>query len=98
LKVAYRPVNRWENTVVTLRANTGTEKRATVVTDAGIATEESLKMPTGNHFDYVCVSRPKLKDYKISNDYVPVIVEDKRHQKIILQKVESKKYNRVYVN
>jgi hypothetical protein len=78
---------------MTLRTNTSTEKRATVVIDAGIATEENLKMLTDNHFDYICVSRSKLKDYKINGDYVPVIVEDKRHQKIILQKVESEKYN-----
>lgn len=82
-----------ENIVTTLRANTSTEKRATVVIDAGIATEENLKMLTGNHFDYICVSRSKLKDYKINNDDAPVIVEDKRHQKITLQKVESEKYN-----
>jgi hypothetical protein len=82
-----------ENIVTTLRANTSTEKRATVVIDAGIAMEENLKMLTDNHFDYVCISRSKLKNYKINNDYAPVIVEDKRHQKITLQKVESEKYN-----
>jgi hypothetical protein len=82
-----------ETIVINLRTNTSSEKRATVVIDAGIATEENLKMLTDNNFDYVCVSRSKLKDYKINNDYVPVIVEDKKHQKITLQKVESEKYN-----
>jgi transposase len=77
-----------ENIVTTLRVNTSTEKRATVVIDEGIATEENLKMLTGNHFDYICVSRSKFKNYKINNDYAPVTVEDKRHQKITLQKLK----------
>ena len=82
-----------EKIVTNLRANTSTEKRATVVIDAGIATEENLKMLTDNHFDYVCVSRSKLKDYKINASCAPIIVEDKKRQKITLQKVENEKYN-----
>jgi hypothetical protein len=63
------------------------------VIDAGIATEENLTMLQENDFDYVCVSRCKLKDYKIAPNSSPVEFEDRKRQKISLQKVESEKHN-----
>jgi len=39
--------------------------RAIVVLDAGIATEENLALIRANGYDYVCVSRTKIKDYAI---------------------------------
>ena len=50
--------------------------------DAGIATDENLAMLTENGFDYICVSRSKIKDYTVDTGSVPVMVEDKRKQKI----------------
>ena len=44
---------------------TSTERRAIVVLDAGIATEENRKLIKGIGFDYVCVSPTKTKDYRI---------------------------------
>jgi hypothetical protein len=82
-----------ESIVMKLRGATSVEKRATVVLDAGIATEENLKMLSDNNFDYVCVSRSKLKDYKIVEGSEIIEVEDKKHQKIKLQKLENHKYN-----
>jgi len=79
--------------VTKLRGQTSTAKRAVVVIDAGIATEENLTMLTENNFDYVCVSRCKLKDYRISPDSSPVEIEDRKKQKIQLQKVVSEKHN-----
>jgi hypothetical protein len=79
--------------VINLRSQTSTSKRAVVVIDAGIATEENLAMLTENDFDYVCVSRCKLKDYKIDPGSSPVEVEDRKKQKIRLQKVSSEKHN-----
>jgi hypothetical protein len=77
-----------------LRANTShSAKKGIVVIDAGIATEENQAMLTENGFDYICVSRSKLKDYKIEPDSKTVEVEDKKHQKIQLQKVISDKHN-----
>jgi hypothetical protein len=64
-----------------------------VVIDAGIATEENLAMLNENGFDYVCVSRCRIKDYTIAPGSVPVEVEDKKRQKITLQKVISEKHN-----
>jgi hypothetical protein len=81
-------------TIVTrLRSQTSISKRAVVVIDAGIATEENLTMLGENNFDYVCVSRCKIKDYKIDPDSSPVEVEDKKKQKIQVQKIVSEKYN-----
>ena len=59
-----------------------------MVIDAGIATEDNLRMLTGNNFDYVCVSRCKVKDYRITPDSSPVEIEDRKKQKIRLQKAE----------
>jgi len=82
-----------EETVKKLRRQTSSEKRAVVVIDAGIATEDNLAMLSQNDFDYVCVTRCKLKDYRIDPDCLPVEVEDRKKQKIQLQKVVSEKHN-----
>jgi len=82
-----------EEIVTNLRGQTSTAKRAVVVIDAGIATEENLRMLQENNFDYVCVSRCKLKDYRIAPDSLPIEVEDRKKQKIQLQKVVSEKHN-----
>jgi hypothetical protein len=82
-----------EGVVKTLRAKTSTCGRAIVVIDAGISTDENLAMLKENKFDYVCVSRSKIKDYTVDAESIPVIVEDKKKQKIKLQKVVSEKHN-----
>jgi hypothetical protein len=78
--------------VLKLRGATSSQIRATVVIDAGIATEENLQMLLDNGFDYVCVSRSKLKNYTIDPQSVPIEVEDRKQQKIRLQKVVSEKH------
>jgi hypothetical protein len=75
------------------RSQTSTTKRAVVVIDVGIATEENLDILRKNDFDYVCVSSCKLKDYRIYPSCCPVEIEDKKKQKIQLQKVISEKHN-----
>jgi hypothetical protein len=80
--------------VKNLRTTTShSAKKGIVVIDAGIATDDNLKMLTENGFDYICVSRSKLKNYKIEPNSKTVEVEDKKHQKIQLQKVVSEKHN-----
>jgi len=80
--------------VKNLRSKTSeTARKAIVVIDAGIATDENLQILVDNGFDYICVSRSKLKHYKIVEGSKPVEVEDRKHQKISLQKVESEKHN-----
>jgi hypothetical protein len=82
-----------EDIVVNLRTQTSSVKRAIVVIDAGIATEENLQMLVKNNFDYVCVSRCKLKDYAIDPNSLPVEIEDKKKQKIRLQKIIDENHN-----
>jgi hypothetical protein len=83
--------------VTNLRSQTSSTKRAVVVIDAGIATEENLTMLTENNFDYVCVSRCKLKDYRIAPNSSSVEIEDRKKQKIRLQKVVSEKHNSFFL-
>lgn len=72
-----------------LRTQTSEEKRAVVVIDAGIATEENLKLIQVKGYDYVCVSRSKIKDYTINKDGEIRHIMTKDNQFITLQKVEK---------
>ena len=78
--------------VANLRSGTSTSKRAIVVIDAGIATEENLEMLIENDFEYECVSRSHLKKYTVNHSLPPVELEDEKKQKIKLQKVVSEKH------
>ena len=64
-------------------------RKALVVIDAGIATEENLKMILDNSYDYLCVSRSSLKNYNIEAGAATVSVTDNRKQNIELCRVKS---------
>tara|TARA_R110002050_G_scaffold293920_1_gene451099 strand:- start:907 stop:2877 length:1971 start_codon:yes stop_codon:yes gene_type:complete len=64
-------------------------RKALIVIDAGIATEENLKMILDNGYDYLCVGRSNLKTYNIQADAATVSVTDNRKQKIELCRVNS---------
>jgi hypothetical protein len=71
-----------------LRSKTSTTaEKALVVIDAGIATKENLKKIRAEGYDYLCVSRSRLKNYEIVATSEPLTVEDNRKRKIQLQKV-----------
>jgi len=74
-----------------LRIQTSYEKRAIVVIDAGIATEDNLAILKAKGYDYVCVSRTKIKDYTIIHDGAIRHLMTKDNQIITLQKVEKEK-------
>ena len=77
-----------EATLKDLRQKTSTSaKNALVVIDAGIATKENLAKIRSQGYHYLCVSRVRLKDYKMVEGSEPLTVEDNRKRKIILQKV-----------
>lgn len=79
-----------EGMIGKLRVNTSSSARkALVVIDAGIATEENLKMILGNGYEYLCVSRSNLKDYHVEAGAATVTVTDNRKQKIELCQVTS---------
>ena len=64
-------------------------KKALVVIDAGIATDDNLKMILDNGYDYLCVSRSSLKNYHIEAGAASVSLTDNRKQKIELCRVNS---------
>ena len=81
-----------------LRINTSqSSKRATVVLDAGIATEENLKLITAMGYDYVCVSRSKLKDYQSVEDNIIKTVKTKNGETLELEQVSDGKATDYYL-
>jgi transposase len=76
-------------TIDSLSANTSQgSRKPVVVIDAGIATDENVDLLKEKGYDYLCVTRSKLKDYKAaegSGNTVEVL--DNRKNKIQLQHV-----------
>ena len=62
-------------------------RKPIVVIDAGIATEENIAMLRGKGYNYMCVSRSSLKEYRADTSATPVLIKDKRDQPIELLKV-----------
>jgi transposase len=78
-------------TIESLSANTSSgSRKPNVVIDAGIATEDNLALLKEKGYDYLCVSRSKLKDYKTSEGSENTVeVLDNRKNKIHLQHVAA---------
>jgi hypothetical protein len=77
-----------EATIRDLRSKTSTAaQKALVVIDAGIATEENLAKIRKQGYDYLCVSRSRLKNYEIVEGALPLTVLDNRNRKIELQRI-----------
>lgn len=64
-----------------------TERHPIVVLDAGIATEDNLKLLKEHNFDYMCVSRSNMKKYSVDADSKPIEILDKKKQSLTLQKI-----------
>lgn len=80
-----------------LRIKTSHNQRALVVLDAGIATDSNLELLQAKGYDYVCVSRSKIKDYKPVAGSSPQSVETKNKQTLTLQSVSSDKVTDYYL-
>jgi transposase len=71
---------------------TGTNKPL-IVLDAGIATKENLALIRGKGYNYLCVSRTKLKNYKFDTSRLTTFLETKSPQgsankkEVILKKI-----------
>ena len=79
-----------ESMIENLRLKTSSSaKKALIVMDAGIATEDNLKMVKDKGYDYLCVTRSSLKNYKVQADAAIVTVTDNKKQKIELCPVKS---------
>lgn len=76
------------DTIDNLRmATSSASKKAVIVMDAGIATDENLKMVKAKGFDYLCVTRSKLKKFDLENAHTLKTVCDKKENVISLQKI-----------
>jgi len=76
--------------LTTLESHTGTrEAKPIVALDAGIATEGNLALLKQKGYDYVCVSRTKLKDYKLAGSD-PITLMDNRDNPIEIRMVDKK--------
>lgn len=63
-------------------------QKVMVVIDAGIATEANLELLKERGYNYLCVSRTKLKDYTLKDEGCSVTVFDSRKRPITLAEVE----------
>jgi transposase len=84
-------------TTVTPMVSSDKSKRIIVI-DAGIATEDNLRMITekgylyfvrSTKYDYVCVSRSSLKKYSVAEGTSPVVVLDNKQRPIELVQVQT---------
>ncbi|EKD89331.1 MAG: Transposase, IS4 family protein [uncultured bacterium] len=64
-----------------------TNVKPIIVMDAGIATEENIQFLKDEKYDYLCVTRSNLKDYKADTGSFPVQIYDKKNQPIELLNV-----------
>jgi len=79
-----------EGMIDKLRIKTSVSARkALVVIDAGIATDDNLKMIKEKGYNYLCVTRSSLKDYHVEAGATTVTVTDNKKQKIDLCHVTS---------
>jgi transposase len=76
--------------LTTLESHTGTrETKPIVALDAGIATEGNLALIKHKGYDYVCVSRTRLKDYQLAGSD-PITLLDNRDNPIEIRMVDKK--------
>ena len=71
-------------------ATSGQGRKPLVVIDAGIATDDNLKMLKEKGYGYLCVTRSKLKEYNLVNaDQQPIKLYDKRENLIEIQRIKK---------
>lgn len=72
-------------------------KKAIVVLDAGIATEENLQYISGKGYYYLCVSRARLKEYTVIQDRLTVLLETKSKHFVTLKSIQTNKNTDYYL-
>ena len=80
-----------------LASHTCKDRKAVIVLDAGIATEENLELIEAKGYKYLCVSRSKLKDYHPIQDRLTVLMETKSKQYVRLKVVSTEKNTGYYL-
>lgn len=70
---------------------------AVVVLDAGIATEENLRLIESKGYNYLCVSRTRLKDYTYVPGRLTTLLDTKSNKTIRLRSVTAEKNTDYYL-
>ena len=87
-----------KNTLADLNRSTSySEREPIVVIDAGIASEDNLKLLRSEGYSYVCVSRSRLKDYQFC-ETEEVHLEDKQGNPIDVRWIESEEGGDQYLH
>ena len=63
--------------------------RRVVVIDAGIATEDNLQMISSKGYEYLCVSRTKMRNYEIDTSRLTVLMQTKSKYNIVLKRIAT---------
>lgn len=92
-------VKTLETTIAELSAQTSqTLRKPIIVMDAGISSEENLAMLKEKQYDYICVSRSKLKDYQsVKEEGTKTIIYDQRNNPIELEIVKTEDTNDAFL-
>jgi len=80
-----------------LRIQTSSTTKATVVIDAGIATEDNLKHIAEKGYNYVCVSRKSLKEFEAVNEDGLTTIKTKKNDSLSVEFVKTQGCNNVYL-
>ena len=64
--------------------------QAVVVMDAGIATDDNLKLILQKGYQYLCVARSKPKDYQINTDRLTVLMQTRNTENVTIKAVTVK--------
>ena len=70
---------------------------AVVVLDAGIATEENLRLIESKGYNYLCVSRTRLKAYTFVPDRLTTLLDTKSNKTIRLRSVTTERNTDYYL-
>ena len=73
------------------------DRKTLVVMDAGIATEDNLVRIRERGYNYLCVSRRRLTDYRLSDDMRSVTVLDSKEREIRLTRVSHEEGGDYYL-
>ena len=82
-----------EDMIKDLEANAMGAKQKTIVIDAGIADDKNLELIDQKGYKYVCVSRKRLKEYKLDETISkPIMLTTKSKEKVELQIFQPEEY------
>lgn len=77
-------VSTLEDMIADLESHSGGAAKKTVVMDADIASEDNLSLLCKKNYDYVCVSRKRLKDYPLVEGEQVTQLTNRGKQKVSL--------------